>query len=116
LREEHSLRVFESRALRGMFGPRREQSTGNWRRMYNEEHREFFCSLNVTEVMKLWMGWACGMYRGQVKSMWNFDQEGKKEDRKEGRKGGKKERRKEGRKEGRKEERKEERKGNTLNT
>jgi hypothetical protein len=41
LREEHSLRVFENTALRGMFGPVREQATGNWRRMYNEEPRDF---------------------------------------------------------------------------
>jgi hypothetical protein len=43
LREEHSLRVFGNRALRVLFGPRREQATGNWRRMYSEEPREFFC-------------------------------------------------------------------------
>jgi hypothetical protein len=79
LSEEHSLRVFENRALRGMFGTRREQATGNWRRMYSEEPREFFCSINVIEVIKLWMGWACVMYRGKVKSMRNFDRERRKE-------------------------------------
>jgi hypothetical protein len=46
--------------------------------MYNEEPREYFCLLNVIDVIELWMGWACGMYRGQVKSMRKFDLEGRK--------------------------------------
>jgi hypothetical protein len=53
LREEHSLRIFENTALRGMFWPVREQATGNRRRMYNEEPRDFFCPLNITGVMTL---------------------------------------------------------------
>ena len=31
------LRVFENRALRGIFGPRRDEVTGEWRRLHNEE-------------------------------------------------------------------------------
>jgi hypothetical protein len=37
LREEHRLRVFESRVLRGIFGPKRDGVTGEWRRLHNEE-------------------------------------------------------------------------------
>jgi hypothetical protein len=37
LREEHRLRMFENRVLRGIFGPKRDEVTGEWRRQYNEE-------------------------------------------------------------------------------
>jgi len=36
-REEHSLRVFESRVLRRIFGPKRNEDTGEWRKLHNEE-------------------------------------------------------------------------------
>jgi hypothetical protein len=37
LRKEHSLRVFENRELRRIFGPKRKKVAGNWRRLHNEE-------------------------------------------------------------------------------
>ena len=37
LREELRLRVFENRALRGTFGPKRDEATGEWRKLHNEE-------------------------------------------------------------------------------
>jgi len=37
LREEHRLRVFEKRVLRGIFGPKRDEVTGEWRKLHNEE-------------------------------------------------------------------------------
>jgi hypothetical protein len=37
LREEHTMRVFENRVLRGIYGPERDEMTGGWRKMYNEE-------------------------------------------------------------------------------
>jgi len=37
LREERKLRVFENMVLRRIFGPRREEVTGEWRRLHNEE-------------------------------------------------------------------------------
>jgi hypothetical protein len=37
LREEHRLRVFENRVLRGVFGSKRDGVTGEWRRLHNEE-------------------------------------------------------------------------------
>jgi hypothetical protein len=37
LREEQRLRVFENRVLRRIFGPNREEVTGGWRRLCNEE-------------------------------------------------------------------------------
>jgi len=35
LREEHRLRVFENRVLRRIFGPRRDEVTGEWRKLHN---------------------------------------------------------------------------------
>jgi hypothetical protein len=37
LREEHRRRVFEKRVLRGIFGPKRDEVTGDWRKLRNEE-------------------------------------------------------------------------------
>jgi hypothetical protein len=37
LREEHRLRVFENRVLRGIFGPKRDEMMGGWRKLRNEE-------------------------------------------------------------------------------
>jgi hypothetical protein len=44
LREEHGLRVFENRVLRGIFGPKREEVAGGWRRLHNEDYHN--CTLN----------------------------------------------------------------------
>jgi hypothetical protein len=35
-REEHGLRVFENRVLRRIFGPKRDEMTGEWRKLHNE--------------------------------------------------------------------------------
>jgi hypothetical protein len=37
IREEHRLRVFENRVLRRIFGPKREEVTGQWRKLHDEE-------------------------------------------------------------------------------
>jgi hypothetical protein len=37
LREEHVLRVFENRVLRGVSGPKRDEVTADWRKLHNEE-------------------------------------------------------------------------------
>jgi hypothetical protein len=37
LREERRLRMFENRVLRGIFGPKRDKVTGEWRKLHNEE-------------------------------------------------------------------------------
>jgi hypothetical protein len=37
LREEHRLRVFENRVLRRIFVPKRDERTGKWRKLHNEE-------------------------------------------------------------------------------
>jgi hypothetical protein len=37
LREEHRLRMFENRVLRGIFVSKRDEVTGEWRKLHNEE-------------------------------------------------------------------------------
>jgi hypothetical protein len=34
--EDHRLRVFENRVLRGIFGPKRDEVTGGWKKLHNE--------------------------------------------------------------------------------
>jgi hypothetical protein len=44
LREEHRLKVSENRVLRRMFGPKRGEMAGGWRRLYNEELHSLYTS------------------------------------------------------------------------
>jgi hypothetical protein len=52
LREEHRLRVFENRVLRKIFGPRRDEVTGDWRTLYNEELHSLYSSPNIIKMIK----------------------------------------------------------------
>jgi hypothetical protein len=47
LREEHRLRVFENRVLRRIFGPRRDEVTGDWRQLHNEELHNVYSLSNI---------------------------------------------------------------------
>jgi hypothetical protein len=44
LREEHRLRLFENMVLRRIFGPKRDELTGEWRKLHNEELRNLYSS------------------------------------------------------------------------
>jgi hypothetical protein len=44
LTEEHGLRVFENRVLRGIFGPKIDEVTGDWRKLHNEEIHNLYSS------------------------------------------------------------------------
>ena len=58
-REERRLRVFENRVLRGIFGPKRDEVTGEWRKLHNEELNDLYCSPNtVREIKSKKMRWA----------------------------------------------------------
>ena len=46
-REERKLRVFENTVLRKIFGPRRDEVTGEWRRLHNEKLNDFYSSPNI---------------------------------------------------------------------
>jgi hypothetical protein len=51
-REECRLRVFENRVLRRIFGPKRDDVTGEWRRLHNEELYALYSSPNIIRVIK----------------------------------------------------------------
>jgi hypothetical protein len=46
------LRVFENRVLRGIFGPKRDEVTGEWRKLHNEELRDLYSSPNIIRMIK----------------------------------------------------------------
>jgi hypothetical protein len=52
LREEQRLRVFENRVLRRIFGPKRDEVTGECRRLHNEELNDLYSSPNIIPVIK----------------------------------------------------------------
>jgi hypothetical protein len=52
LRKEQRLRVCENRVLRRIFGPKREEVVGGWRRLHNEELHNLCISLYIIRVIK----------------------------------------------------------------
>ena len=52
LREERKLRVFKNMLLRRIFGPRRDEVTGEWRRLHNEELNDLYSLPNIERVIK----------------------------------------------------------------
>jgi hypothetical protein len=52
LREVHRLRVFENKVLRRIFGPKRDEVTGEWRQLHNEELRDLYSSPIIIRIIK----------------------------------------------------------------
>jgi hypothetical protein len=52
LREEQRLRVFENRVLRRIFGPKRDEMTGEWRKLRKEELRDLYSSPSIIRIIK----------------------------------------------------------------
>ena len=52
LREERKLRVSENTVLRRIFGHRRDEVTGEWRSLHNEELNDSYCLPNIVRVVK----------------------------------------------------------------
>ena len=50
--EERKLRVFQNMVLRRIFGPRKDEVTGEWRRLHNEELTDLYSSPNIVPVTK----------------------------------------------------------------
>jgi hypothetical protein len=53
LREERRLWAFDNRVLRRIFGPKRDEVTGEWRKLHNEELNDMYFSPNIIRVIKL---------------------------------------------------------------
>ena len=70
LREERRLRVLENRALRRIFGPKRDKVTREWRKLHNEKLNYLYCSPITVQVIKLrrmrWAGHVAGMGREEA--------------------------------------------------
>jgi hypothetical protein len=52
LRKEHRLRVLENRVLRRIFGPKRDEVTGEWRKLHNEELHNLYSSPDIIRQVK----------------------------------------------------------------
>jgi hypothetical protein len=50
--KEHRLRVFENRVLRRIFGPKRDEMTGEWRKLHNQEFHDLYSSLSIIRIIK----------------------------------------------------------------
>ena len=51
-RDDRTLKVFENTVLRGIFGPKRDEVTGEWIRLHNEELNDLHGSPNIVHVIK----------------------------------------------------------------
>jgi hypothetical protein len=44
--------VFEKRVLRRIFGPKKDEVTGDWRKLHTEEHHNLYSSPNIIRMIK----------------------------------------------------------------
>jgi hypothetical protein len=51
LRNEHRLKVFENRVLRRILGPKRDEVTGGWRKLHNEELHNLYSSPSIIRTI-----------------------------------------------------------------
>jgi hypothetical protein len=52
IREEHGQKLYENRVLRRVFGPKRDEVTGGWRKLHNEELHNLYSSPSVIRMIK----------------------------------------------------------------
>ena len=76
LREERRLRVLENRVLRKIFRPKRNEVTGEWRRLHNEELYDLYLLLTKyysgDQIEMNEMGGACGVCGGEERCIQCF--------------------------------------------
>jgi hypothetical protein len=65
--------VFENRVLRRIFGPKRDEVTGEWRKLHNEELNGLYCSPNIVRVIKARrMRWVSSVARMEERCIQGF--------------------------------------------
>jgi hypothetical protein len=52
IREEHKLRVFQNRVLRRIFGPKKDEVAGGWRKLHNKALHDLYSSSNIIRIIK----------------------------------------------------------------
>jgi hypothetical protein len=75
--------VFENRVLRRIFGPKRDEVTGDWRKLRNEELHSFYCLQNIIRMIQLRrMGWeeACSTHKRRDMHTWIRQEKQKERD------------------------------------
>jgi hypothetical protein len=81
LREEHRLRVFENKVLR-IFGLQRDEVTGGWRKLHNEDLRDLYSSPSIITIIKSrrmrWAGNAARMGEKRNVYRWESQRERKR--------------------------------------
>jgi hypothetical protein len=79
LREEHRLGVFENRVLRRIFGQKRDEVTGEWRKQHDEELHDSYSSPSIIRIIKArrmrWAGHVARM-RAKMNTWWESQREG----------------------------------------
>jgi hypothetical protein len=73
LREEHRLRVLENRILRRIYGPKRDEVMGEWRKLHNEELHNLYSSPDIIrQVQSRRMRWAGHVaHMGEERKVYN---------------------------------------------
>jgi len=66
------LRVFENRLLRRIFGPKRDDVRGEWRKLHNEELNGLYSSSSSDQTEKNEEGGACSTYGGELRCIQCF--------------------------------------------
>ena len=74
-RDERKLRVFENRVLRRIFGPKRDEVIGEWRKLHHEELNALYCSPNIARVIKSGKRWAGHVASIEDRRVLGFDGE-----------------------------------------
>jgi hypothetical protein len=73
LREEYRCRVFDNRVPRRIFGRKREEVVGGWRRLHNEELHKLYASQHFIRVIKSGKRWTGHVARvGDMRNAYNI--------------------------------------------
>jgi hypothetical protein len=82
LREEHRLRVFENRVLGRIFGPKRDEVTGGWKKLHNEELHDLYSSPSIIRIVKSrrmrWAGHVARMGKREMRLGYWWESQGER--------------------------------------
>jgi hypothetical protein len=79
LREDHRLRVFESRVLRRIFGPKRDED-GSWKKLHNDELHSLYSSPSIVRVIKSMRMRGRDMWHARERCLQSFGWEARRQE------------------------------------